>query len=110
MTMDLTLPPTAVIRISRGSFDPARLPEVEQMARETEKYLVPAIQRLPGLIRYFAALSPTGSYVHVSIWESDAQAQQMASLKEMTVDARKAAEAVGVQFIPIVNHGITWTI
>lgn len=109
-TMDLILPPTAVIRISHGSFDPARLAEVERMADETAKYLVPAIQKLPGLIKYFAALSPTGSYVHVSIWETDAHAQQMSSLKEMTVNARTAAEAVGVHFIPIVNHTITWSI
>ncbi len=105
-----TLPTTAVIRVSRGNFDPARLAEVEQMARETDEYLVPAIQRLPGLIRYFAALSPTGSYVHVSIWETDAHAQQMASLKEMVIDARKAAEAAGVKFIPIINYPIAWTI
>ena len=44
------------------------------------------------------------------LWETDAHAQQMASLREMIVDARKAAEAVGVQFTPIVNHPITWTI
>lgn len=110
MVESLTLPATAVIRVSRGSFDPARLAEVERTARETDKYLVPAIQKLPGLIKYFAALSPTGSYVHISIWETDAHAQQMASLKEMVIDARKAAEAVGVKFIPIINYPIAWTI
>jgi len=108
--MDMTLSPTAVIRISRGSFDPARFAEVSRMADETAKYLMPAIQKLPGLIRYFAALSPTGSYVHVSIWETDTHAQQLAHLKEMTINARQAAEAVGVQFIPIVNHAMTWVI
>lgn len=108
--MDMTLPPTAVIRISHGSFDPARLPEVSRMAAEIADYLVPAIQKLPGLIRYFATLSPTGSYVHVSIWETEAHAQQMATLKEMIVDARQAAVALGVQFTPIVNHAITWTV
>lgn len=110
MSKDLTLPSGAVVRISQGSFDPARLTEVEQMAREIASYLVPAIQKLPGLIKYFSVLSPTGSYVHVSLWETDAHAQQMASLKEMTVTARRAAETVGVQFNPIVNYGITWTI
>lgn len=110
MSKHLNLPPTAVIRISRGSFDPARFAEVDQMAREIAQYLVPAIQRLPGVIEYFSVLSPTGSYVHVSIWESDAHAQQMASLKEMIVDARKAADALGVQFAPIVNHPVTWAI
>ena len=108
--MDTTLPPTAVIRISHASFDLARLPEVQRMVDETAKYLIPAIQKLPGLIRYFSALSPTGSYIHVSIWETDTHAQQMATLKEMIVDARQAAEAVGVRFVPIVNHAVNWTI
>jgi hypothetical protein len=34
----------------------------------------------------------------------------MASLKEMIVDARHAAEAVGVTFIPIVNYPVSWEI
>lgn len=108
--MDVNLPPTAVMRISHASFDPARFAEVERMAHEIGTYLIPAIQKLPGLIKYFSVLSSAGSYVHVSIWETEAHAQQMASLREMTVDARQAAEAVGVQFTPIVNHLITWTI
>jgi hypothetical protein len=80
------------------------------MSQKTGKYLIPAIGRLPGLIHYFAAVSPTGSFVHVSIWVSDAHAQQMGSLKEMIVDARRDAEAVGVQFTPIVNHPVSWII
>lgn len=108
--MDVTLPPNAVMRISHASFDPARFPEVDRMANEIASYLVPAIRKLPGLIRYFSVLSPKGSYVHVSIWETDAHAERMASLKEMVVDARHAAEAVGVQFTPIVNHAISWAI
>lgn len=108
--MDVNLPPAAVIRISHSSFDPARFAEVERMAQETGTYLIPAIQKLPGLIKYYSALSPAGSYVHVSIWETEAHAQQMSSLREMIVDARQAAEALGVQFSPIVNHPINWTI
>lgn len=34
----------------------------------------------------------------------------MAGLKEMIVDARSDAEAVGVTFIPIVNYPIAWHI
>ena len=48
--MSLTLPPTAVIRVSRGNFDPARFAEVELMTRNTGTYLIPAINRLPGLL------------------------------------------------------------
>ena len=104
------MPAAAVVRVSQGHFEPTRFAEVERMARDTGEYLIPAITRLPGLMKYFAAVSPSGSLVHVSLWESDAHAQQMASLKEMIIDARRDAEAVGVSFIPIVNHPICWEI
>ncbi len=102
--------PTSVIRVSRGSFDPSRIAEVERMVRDTGTYLIPKIKELPGLDAYFAGASPSGSMVHVSLWQSDAHASQMGQLKEMIVDARQAAEAVGVQFIPIVNYPIAWHI
>jgi hypothetical protein len=108
--MSLTLPPTAVIRVSRGNFDPVRFTEVERMTRDTGTYLVPAISRLSGLAGYFAGASPSGSMVHVSLWESDADAQQMGKLKEMIVNARRDAEAAGVAFTPIVNYPIAWHI
>jgi hypothetical protein len=105
-----TLASTAVIRVSRGTFDPARFEEVERMTRETGKYLIPAIRQLPGLIEYFAAASPTGSIVHISIWDTDEHAQQMSRLKEMIVNARNDAEAVGVTFVPIVNYPVNWAV
>jgi len=104
------LPPRAVVRISLANFDPKDIPKVEAMTLHTGKCLIPAIKRLPGLAGYFAGASPTGSMVHVSLWESDAHAQQMGNLKEMIVDARQAAEAVGLSFIPIVNYPIAWQI
>jgi hypothetical protein len=108
--MALTLPSTGVVRVSRGNFAPARFAEAERMIRETGAYLIPAIRRLPGLAGYVAGASPSGSMVHVSLWESDADAQQMGRLKEMIVNARQDAEAVGVEFIPIVNYPIAWHI
>jgi hypothetical protein len=33
--MELKLPPTAVVRVSRGTFDPTRFAEVERMSQET---------------------------------------------------------------------------
>ena len=109
MTAD-PIPPTAVIRVSRGNFDPARFPEIQEMTVATGRYLIPAIKKLPGLISYYAGTSPDGSVVHVSIWESDEHAQQMSRLKEMIVDARQEAEKAGLTFIPIVNYPIDWTI
>lgn len=108
--MTSKLMPGAVVRVSRANFDPARYAEVERMSRETAAYLIPAIRRLPGLVSYFAALSPSGSMVHVSIWDSEEHAQQMSSLKEMIVDARNAFTAAGVEFTPIVNHPVSWEI
>jgi hypothetical protein len=79
--------------------------------RVTGTYLIPAINRLSGLVGYFAGASPTGSMVHVSLWGSDAHAQQMGSLKEMMVNARRDAEAVGCRFTtPIVDYPVAWHI
>jgi hypothetical protein len=104
------IPPTAVVRISPATFDPARFAEVQEMTAATSRYLIPAIKKLPGLISYYAGASPDGSMVHVSIWESDEHARQMSQLKEMIVDARQAAERAGATFTPIVNYPIDWTI
>jgi hypothetical protein len=97
-----------VVRISRGTFDPARLADVEQMTRDTGEFLMPAIRALPGLLAYYACVAPEGSLAHVSLWDTDEHADQMGALKEMVVDARAAAEAAGVVFAPIVNHPIVW--
>ncbi|MFE0463150.1 hypothetical protein ACFW1A_28245 [Kitasatospora sp. NPDC058965] len=109
MTTD-QIPPTAVVRVSRGTFDPARYPEVRQAAATTGAYLVPAIKALPGLISYYAGASPEGSVVHVSVWDTEEHARQLDHLKEMVVDARQEAEKAGITFTPIVNHAIDWTI
>lgn len=105
-----TLPAGAAIRVSRGNFDPSRFAEVEQMTRDTGDYLIPAISQLDGLLGYHAGASPSGSMVHVSLWQSHDHAEQMGRLKEMIVDARRDADAVGVSFIPIVNYPIAWSI
>src|ERR1700727_1457680 len=100
------LPASAVVRVSRGSFDPGLFAEVEAVNKKVSGYLVPAIERLPGLIHFYAGVSPEGSIVNVSVWDSDEHAAQMGRLKEMTVDARGEMEAVGVAFTPIVNYPI----
>jgi hypothetical protein len=107
--MTESLPAGAVVRISRGSFDPSRFAEIGEANMEASQYLVPAIERLPGLIHWYAGVSPAGSIVNVSVWDSDAHAAQMDDLREMAVDARGKMEALGVAFIPIVNYPISWT-
>ena len=108
--MTESLPATAVVRVSRGSFDPSRFAEIDAVNKKVSEYLIPAIKRLPGLIHWYAGVSPDGSIVEVSVWDSDEHAAQMGRLKEMTVDARGEMEAVGVTFIPIVNYPVSWTI
>jgi hypothetical protein len=105
-----SLPATAVVRVSRGSFDPGRFAEVDAVNKKVSEYLIPAIGRLPGLIHFYAGVSPEGSIVNVSVWDSDENAAQMDRLKEMTVDARGEMQAADVAFIPIVNYPVNWTI
>jgi uncharacterized protein (DUF2461 family) len=105
-----SLPETAVIRVSRGTFDPDRFAEVDAANTKVSEYLIPAIRRLPGLIHFYAGVSPEGSYVNASIWDSDERAAQMDQLKEMVVDARAEFEAIDVTFTPIVNYPVGWTI
>jgi len=104
------VPAGGVIRVSHATFDAGRLADVERMLRDTSTYLSPAIKRLEGLLGYWTGAAAEGSVVAVSLWGSDAQASQMASLKEMTVDARREAEAVGVSAPTIVNHPVVWQI
>ena len=102
------IPPDAVIRVSRGNFDQSRFAEVEEATRDTGDYLIPAITQLNGLIGYYAGASPSGSIVHVSLWQTNDHADQMGRLKEMIIDARRDSEAIGVSFVPIVNYPIAW--
>jgi hypothetical protein len=108
--MTESLPATAVVRVSRGSFEPSRFEEVDAVNLKVSEYLIPAIKQLPGLIHWYAGVSPAGSIVNLSVWDTDEHAAQMDGLKEMTVDARREMDAVGVEFIPIVNYPINWTI
>jgi len=108
--MTESFPATAVVRVSRGNFDPSLFAEVDAVNKKVAEYLVPAIRRLPGLIHYHAGVSPEGSIVHVSVWDSDEHAAQMGQLKEMIVDMRGEMDALGVMFIPIVNYPLNWTI
>jgi hypothetical protein len=103
-----SIPPEAVMRVSRGNFDQSRFADVEQMTRDTGDYLIPAITQLDGLIGYYAGVSPSGSIVHVSLWQTSDHADQMGGLREMIVDARRDSEAVGVSFVPIINYPIAW--
>lgn len=108
--MTESLPATAHVRLSRASFDPSRYAEVDAMNLRTSEYLIPAVKALPGLLHFYACVSPDGAAVHVSVWDSEEHAKQLDTLKEMAVIARAEAEAVGVTFHPIINYPVGWTI
>ena len=108
--MTKSLPTTAVVRVAHGSFDPSRFAEVDALNTKDSEYLAPAIRQLPGLIHWYAGVSPEGSIVNVSVWDSGEHAAQMDRLKEMTVDARGEMKAVGVTFTPTVIYPVNWTI
>lgn len=108
--MTESLPATAVVRVSRGNFDPGRFAEVDAANVRVSEYLIPAIKALPGLIHWYAGVSPEGSIMNVSVWDSDEHAEQMGQLREMTIVARGEMEAIGVTFTPIINYPVNWTI
>lgn len=112
ITVEESLPATAVIRISRATFDPSRFAEVDAASKMTSKYIIPALKQLPGLIHFYAGVSPRGSIVQVSVWDTDEHASQLNTLKEMVIDGRRDMEAAGVTFTPITNYPIdqTWTV
>jgi hypothetical protein len=106
-----SLPATAVVRVSRSSFDPNLFAEFDALNTKQAEYLIPAIKRLPGLIHWYTGLSPDGSMAQVSVWDSEEHAAQMDRLKEMAVVARGEMEALGATFTgSIVNYPISWTI
>ena len=108
--MPESLPATAVVRASRATFDPRRFDEVDATNTKTSQYLIPAVTRLPGLIHFYAGVSPEGSLLQVSVWDSEEHSAQLNNLKEMVVVARGEMEAVGVAFTPIVTYTVSWTI
>ena len=112
--MTESLPTTAVVRVGRVTFDPGLYDVVVAADRKTSEYLIPAIRRLPGLLHWYAGVSPEGSLSQVSIWDSEEHAAQMDELQEMRVRARDDFRAVGVQFTAetatYTNYPITWTI
>ncbi|MGZ4541485.1 MAG: hypothetical protein ACXVXS_20420 [Blastococcus sp.] len=99
-----------VVRISKGRFDPGRLPEVRQALAASESALRNAITALPGLVHYYAGIDEEQSQLtNVSVWQSGDHAHQMDTLAPMLAQ-RPLMEAVGVVFEPITNHDVLWTI
>jgi hypothetical protein len=107
--MTLILPPTSVIRVSRADFDPARFAEADRMTRDRD-LPDPGDQSSFRSCRVFRGRFADRFDGACKRVESDAHAQQMDSLQEMVMNARRDAEAVGVGFTPIVDYPVAWHI
>lgn len=107
---DASIPATAVARYAHGAFAADRFEAIDALSTQQEEFLRPAIERLPGFLRWYSAVAPQGEIAQVSIWDSEEHSDQMAELKEMVVTARGQMTAAGVAFDPIVNYATSWTI
>jgi hypothetical protein len=99
-----------VVRISKGTFPPAKYDEIYRLIQDSAKVLVPALKQLRGLVYYHAGVDArTGTVVNVSVWNSLEDAKQMDSLAAMLAQ-RPILEAAGVTFDKIANYLPTWKI
>src|ERR1700734_821347 len=109
--MTESLPAAAVVRVALLSFDPTLITPVDALNTKQAGYLIPAIEQLPGLIHWYAGVSPDGTMAAISVWDSEDHAKQMDHLKEMVVPARgEVAALVGAYTGSIVNYPISWNI
>ena len=99
-----------VIRISLGFFDADRAETVAAKLTESEARLEPGIRAMRGNLGYFAGIDRVNSAMHnVSLWESVADAEQMASFRPM-LDLANEFVALGVRFQrPILNFSTLWS-
>jgi hypothetical protein len=99
-----------VIRISLGFFDADMTDMVEAKLAGTRERLEPGIRAMPGNLGYFAGIDRVNCAMHnVSLWESVADAEQMASFKPM-LDLAGEFAALGVRLQrPILNCATLWS-
>jgi hypothetical protein len=100
-----------VFRISRGAFPPQSYEAVRTAFAASQAILEPAMRRLPGLRKSFAAIdADSSSIVFVSFWDDLQSAQQLDNLKEMQTSGRELAK-LGVQFErPVINYETLWRV
>ncbi len=99
-----------VVRISQGSFDTARLADVETLLADSENVLRGPLQDLHGLLHYDVGVDRGhGQLTNVSVWRSLEDAHQMDTLQPMLAQ-RPLLEGAGVAFELITNHEVLWDI
>ena len=100
-----------VIRISIGKFDVDKAAIVENKLAESKARLETGIRGLKGNIAYYVGIDRTNNAMHnVSVWESVADANQMAAFSPMIALGTEFA-ALGVRFDrPILNCDTLWQV
>lgn len=100
-----------VIRISIGKFDAEKAALVEAKLTESKARLEGGIRAMKGNLAFYAGIDRGNSAMHnVSIWQSLADANQMATFAPMLALAEEFT-AIGVRFErPILNFDTLWQI
>ena len=98
-----------VIRISIGKFDADKAAIVEDKLRESRARLENGIRAMNGNIAYYVGIDRSNNAMHnVSVWETVADANQMATFAPMIALGAEFA-ALGVRFDrPILNCNTLW--
>jgi hypothetical protein len=98
-----------VVRISITRCDEAQFDKLRQMMSESEAMLRPGIEKMPGLLDFFAGEDPaTCSFTNTSLWDTLEHAHQLDQFKPM-LDAGKRLAAEGARFDrPILNSKTLW--
>ncbi len=100
-----------VIRISIGRYDPAKAVQVEAKLKESKAHLEAGIRAMRGNLAFYAGMDRKNNAMHnVSIWQSLADANQMATFAPMLALAEDFT-VIGVRFErPILNFDTLWQI
>lgn len=100
-----------VIRISIGKFDAGTASVVEAKLQESKARLESGIRAMQGNLAYYVGIDRKNNAMHnVSVWESVADANQMAAFAPM-LELAAEFSAVGVRFEqPIMNCDTLWQI
>ncbi len=98
-----------VIRISIGRFDAGLADQIEGKLLASREKLEPGVRALSGHLGYFVGLDRVNNAIHnVSIWETVADAGQMAGFEPMMKLGAEFVE-MGVRFErPILNFETLW--
>jgi quinol monooxygenase YgiN len=97
------------VRVSKASYAAAIHSEVSERLNSSSQSLIPALQRLPGCVSFFASAdAASNTMVNVSVWDTLEHAEALTSLSEMTALFKEFVQ-IGVEFErPVINYEVMW--